>query len=82
MQNRLIRNKKSFFHGPIYFKVLKLRFPEDLRVQSIVECLQSSVPVLIDIPQKPNMSEQDAIEAKEKYLACVAQRTMSLPFGR
>ncbi|CAF3428235.1 unnamed protein product [Rotaria socialis] len=63
-------------------EVLKLRFPEDLRVQTIVECLQSSTPVMIDIAQRPNVTEQEVMENNERYLFSVAQRTMSLPFGR
>lgn len=63
-------------------EVLKLRFPEDLRVQTIVECLQSSIPVLVDVPQKPNITEQEMMETKERYLLSIAQRTMSLPLGR
>ncbi len=62
--------------------MLKLRFPEDLRVQTIVECLQSSTPVMIDIAQRPNVTEQEVMENNERYLYSVAQRTMSLPFGR
>ncbi|UJR26009.1 hypothetical protein I4U23_007355 [Adineta vaga] len=63
-------------------EVLKLRFPEDLRVQTVVECLQSSTPVMIDIAQRPNVTEQEVMENNERYLYSVAQRTMSLPLGR
>ncbi|CAF3891883.1 unnamed protein product, partial [Rotaria magnacalcarata] len=49
-------------------EVLKLRFPEDLRVQTIVECLQSSTPVMIDIAQRPNVTEQEVMENNERYL--------------
>jgi hypothetical protein len=47
-----------------------------------VECLQSSTPVIIDIAQRPNVTEQEVMETNERYLYSVAQRTMSLPFGR
>jgi hypothetical protein len=51
-------------------------------VQTIVECLQSSTPVIIDIAQRPNVTEQEVMENNERYLYSVAQRTMSLPLGR
>lgn len=51
-------------------------------MQTIVECLQSSTPVIIDIAQRPNVTEQEVMENNERYLFSVAQRTMSLPLGR
>ncbi|CAF0874777.1 unnamed protein product [Didymodactylos carnosus] len=82
----LIRVYGKDFHNDktrlVESEVLKLRFPEDLRVQTIVECLQSSTPILIDIPQRLNVTEQEIMEGNERYLYSVAQRTMSLPFGR
>lgn len=79
-----VRRRGLFLdHSPsLLFQVLTLRFPEDLRVQTIVECLQSSIPVLVDVPQKANITEQEMIETKERYLLSIAQRTMSLPLGR
>ncbi len=37
---------------------------------------------MIDIAQRPNVTEQEVMENNERYLYSVAQRTMSLPFGR
>ncbi|CAF4197762.1 unnamed protein product, partial [Rotaria magnacalcarata] len=37
---------------------------------------------MIDIAQRPNVTEQEVMENNERYLFSVAQRTMSLPFGR
>ena len=37
---------------------------------------------MIDIAQRPNVTEQEVMENNERYLYSVAQRTMSLPLGR
>ncbi len=38
--------------------------------------------MIIDIAQRPNVTEQEVMENNERYLFSVAQRTMSLPIGR
>lgn len=38
--------------------------------------------MIIDIAQRPNVTEQEVMENNERYLFSVAQRTMSLPLGR
>ena len=48
--------------------MLKLRFPEDLRVQTIVECLQSSTPVMIDIAQRFFIYKGQYVDGKQRKL--------------
>ncbi|XP_070577566.1 anaphase-promoting complex subunit 1-like [Ptychodera flava] len=63
-------------------ELLKLRFPDDLRVQEVRRLLQSSKPVRIALVQKPEVSDHDFIEEQENRLLSICQRTMSLPVGR
>ncbi|XP_077996954.1 anaphase-promoting complex subunit 1-like [Glandiceps talaboti] len=63
-------------------ELLKLRFPDDLRVQEVRRLLQSSKPVRIALVQRPEVSDHDYIEEQEMRLLSVCHRTMSLPVGR
>ena len=62
--------------------LLKLRFPNDLRVAEARRLLQSSQPVTISITQRPDVSDHDFIEEQEKHLFAMCTRTMALPVGR
>ncbi|GJQ69220.1 putative complex, subunit [Trypoxylus dichotomus] len=62
--------------------LLKLRFPDDLRVAETRRLLQSSKPVSIVVVQRPDVSDHDFIEEQEKYLYALCTRTMALPVGR
>lgn len=63
-------------------KLLRLRFPDDLRINDVKKFLNSSKPVTIDIVQSPNMSDHEFIEEQEKQLFALCTRTMALPVGR
>ncbi|KAK6181291.1 hypothetical protein SNE40_009178 [Patella caerulea] len=63
-------------------EVLKLRFSEDLRIQEVRRLLQTSQPVKVSLVQKPEVSDHEFIEEKEKHLYCICTRTMALPVGR
>ena len=63
-------------------KLLRLRFPDDLRINDVKKFLNSSKPVTIDIVQSPNVSDHDFIEEQEKQLFAMCARTMALPVGR
>lgn len=63
-------------------KLLRLRFPDDLRINDVKKFLNSSKPVTIDIAQLPNMSDHEFIEEQEKQLFALCTRTMALPVGR
>lgn len=63
-------------------KLLRLRFPKDLRVQEVRRLLDSATPVVIDIVQGPSVTDHDFIEEKEKQLFSLCTRTMALPVGR
>lgn len=63
-------------------KLLRLRFPLDLRVQEVRRLLDSATPVTIDIIQGPSVTDHDFIEEKEKQLFSLCTRTMALPVGR
>lgn len=63
-------------------KLLRLRFPEDLRINDVKKFLNSSKPVIIDIVQLPNVSDHEFIEEQEKQLFAMCTRTMALPVGR
>lgn len=62
--------------------VLKMRFPEDLRVMEARRLLQSSKPVTISLVQRPDVSDHEFIEEEEKHLYAICTRTMALPVGR
>lgn len=66
----------------IYTKLMRLRFPKDLRIEEVRQLLGSSSPVTIDIVQKVGVSDHDFIEEKEKQLLGICTRTMALPVGR
>lgn len=66
----------------IHTKLLRLRFPQDLRVDEVRRILASANPVVIDITQKIGISDHDFIEEKEKQLLAMCTRTMALPLGR
>lgn len=63
-------------------KLLRLRFPDDLRINDVKKFLNSSKPVTIDIVQSPNVSDHEFIEEQEKQLFALCTRTMALPIGR
>lgn len=63
-------------------KLLRLRFPDDLRINDVKKFLNSSKPVTIDIVQQPNVSDHEFIEEQEKQLFALCTRTMALPVGR
>lgn len=63
-------------------KLMRLRFPKDLRIEEVRLLLASSSPVPIDIVQKVGVSDHDFIEEKEKQLLSISTRTMALPIGR
>lgn len=63
-------------------KLLRLRFPDDLRINDVKKFLNSSKPVTIDITQSPNMSDHEFIEEQEKQLFSLCTRTMALSVGR
>ncbi|XP_072170160.1 anaphase-promoting complex subunit 1-like [Diadema setosum] len=63
-------------------ELLRLRFPDDLRVVEVRRILQSSKPVTISLTQKPETSDHEFIEEQELHLLMVSQRTMALPVGR
>lgn len=63
-------------------KLLRLRFPDDLRINDVKKFLNSSKPVIIDIVQSPNVSDHEFIEEQEKQLFALCTRTMALPVGR
>ncbi|XP_067639434.1 anaphase-promoting complex subunit 1 isoform X2 [Eurosta solidaginis] len=63
-------------------KLLNLRFPDDMRIAEVRRLLTSSEPVLIDIVQKPGMTDHRFIEEQERQLFAICKRTMALPLGR
>lgn len=63
-------------------KLLRLRFPTDLRINDVRTFLNSSAPVLVDMVQAPNVTDHEFIEEQEKFLYAVSIRTMALPVGR
>ncbi|RZF37721.1 hypothetical protein LSTR_LSTR003132 [Laodelphax striatellus] len=64
------------------YEILKLRFSADHRVAEVRSLLQSSRPVTISIPQRPEFSDHEFIEEQEKHLYAICTRTMALPVGR
>jgi hypothetical protein len=60
----------------------KCRFNEDLRLNEVRSCLQTTRPIQIKLTQGPDVSDHDFVEEEEKFLYCVCQRTMALPIGR
>ncbi|XP_062701630.1 anaphase-promoting complex subunit 1 [Aedes albopictus] len=63
-------------------KLLRLRFPDDLRINDVKAFLNSSQPVTIDIEQATNVSDHEFMEEQEKQLYALCIRTMALPVGR
>ncbi|XP_038074683.1 anaphase-promoting complex subunit 1-like isoform X2 [Patiria miniata] len=68
--------------GHLDQELLRLRFPDDLRVQEVRRLLQSSKPARIALVQKPEVSDHEFIEEQEMRLLVVSQRTMALSIGR
>lgn len=62
--------------------LLRLRFPNDLRINTVRNFLNSSKPVTIDIAQLPSVSDHEFIEEQEKQLFSLCIRTMALSIGR
>ncbi|RZC33842.1 anaphase-promoting complex subunit 1, partial [Asbolus verrucosus] len=62
--------------------LMKLRFPDDMRVAEARKMLQSSKPVPIVLVQRPDVSDHDFIEEQEKHLYAICTRTMALSTGR
>ena len=63
-------------------EALKCRYNEDLRLNEVRSCLQTTRPIQIKLTQGPDVSDHDFVEEEEKFLYCVCQRTMALPIGR
>ncbi|XP_023031148.1 anaphase-promoting complex subunit 1 [Drosophila willistoni] len=63
-------------------KLLRLRFPDDMRVEEVRRLLNSSEPVPIEVQQSPGTSDHEFIEEQEKQLFALCSRTMTLPLGR
>ncbi|KAH8419854.1 hypothetical protein KR009_003297 [Drosophila setifemur] len=63
-------------------KLLRLRFPDDMRVEEVRRLLNSSEPVQIEVHQSPGTSDHEFIEEQEKQLFALCARTMTLPLGR
>ncbi|XP_034650000.1 anaphase-promoting complex subunit 1 [Drosophila subobscura] len=63
-------------------KLLRLRFPDDMRVEEVRRLLSSSEPVPIEVHQSPGTSDHEFIEEQEKQLFALCARTMTLPLGR
>lgn len=66
----------------IYTKLIRLRFPKDLRIEDVRQMLASSAPVVVNIVQRLGVSDHDFIEERERQLLSICTRTMSLPVGR
>ncbi|XP_017852968.1 anaphase-promoting complex subunit 1 [Drosophila busckii] len=63
-------------------KLLRLRFPDDMRVEEVRRLLNSADPVAIEMTQSPGTSDHEFIEEQEKQLFALCARTMTLPLGR
>lgn len=63
-------------------KLLRLRFPTDLRINDVRNFLNSSSPIIVDMQQHPNVSDHEFIEEQEKFLYSMSIRTMALSLGR
>ncbi|CAH2241616.1 jg3948 [Pararge aegeria aegeria] len=63
-------------------KLLSLLYPRDHRMTEVFNLLQSSIPVTINLTQRPEVSDHDFIEEQEKYLYAISTRTMALPVAR
>ncbi|CAG5043393.1 unnamed protein product [Parnassius apollo] len=63
-------------------KLLSLLYPRDHRMTEVINLLQSSIPVTINLTQRPEVSDHDFIEEQEKYLYAVSTRTLALPVAR
>lgn len=48
----------------------------------VFNLLQSSIPVTIELTQRPEVSDHDFIEEQEKQLFALSTRTMALPVAR
>ncbi|KAI8431904.1 hypothetical protein MSG28_004457 [Choristoneura fumiferana] len=60
-------------------KLLSLLYPRDHRMAEVLNLLQSSIPVTIELTQRPEVSDHDFIEEQEKQLFSISTRTMALP---
>lgn len=63
-------------------RIFRLLYPQDHRVAEVCNLLQSSKPVLINLVQRPEVSDHDFIEEQEKHLYALSARTMALPIAR
>ncbi|XP_026741870.1 anaphase-promoting complex subunit 1 [Trichoplusia ni] len=63
-------------------QLLALLYPRDHRMTEVINLLQSSIPVTINLTQRPEVSDHDFIEEQEKYLYAISTRTMALPIAR
>nr|XP_049700108.1 anaphase-promoting complex subunit 1 [Helicoverpa armigera] len=63
-------------------QLLSLLYPRDHRMTEVINLLQSSIPVNINLTQRPEVSDHDFIEEQEKYLYAISTRTMALPIAR
>ncbi|CAG9135533.1 unnamed protein product [Plutella xylostella] len=63
-------------------KLLRLLYPKDHRMTEVFNLLQSSIPISINLTQRPEVSDHDFLEEQEKYLFAVSSRTTALPIAR
>ena len=63
-------------------EITHLRWPADRRLADVRRMLQSARPVLIEVEQRPEMSDHDFVEVQERALQSLCIRTMALPIGR
>lgn len=61
---------------------MKLIWPRDRRIYQVRTMLQSSLPAIIDIQHRPDVTAHEYIEEQEKHLFGICTRTMALPVGR
>lgn len=63
-------------------QLLSLLYPRDHRMTEVINLLQSSIPVTINLTQRPEVSDHDFIEEQDKYLYALSTRTTALPTAR
>lgn len=63
-------------------EMCKLKFSKDHRMSDACRFLQSSIPVSINIQQRPEVSDHEFMEEQERHLYGLCIRTMALPVGR
>lgn len=81
---KMRKNDEDIRNGLEYVdtKALRLLYPKDHRTVELCNLLQSSLPVTINLIQRPEVSDHDFIEEQEKQLYAICTRTTALPIGR